>query len=156
MADDDHHAFNGQCSKGIEDIEDHRRPHSRCSGFGVAERMRVPSPAASTMAESGRRFIALLSTSWRSSPALFDLQGAMAVDPCPTKPDVLASYVDRLFEDSVIDTLSAYVSIACLSPDFDPNWADNGEIARAAQLLAEWAKSRPLRAALSRSSNTKA
>ncbi len=66
------------------------------------------------------------------------------MDPCPTKPDVLASYVDRLFEDSVIDTLSAYVSIACLSPDFDPNWADNGEIARAAQLLAEWAKSRPL------------
>ena len=29
-------------------------PHSRCSGLGRSERMRVPSPAASTIAERGR------------------------------------------------------------------------------------------------------
>jgi len=67
----------------------------------------------------------------------------MAVDPCPTKPDVLASYVDRLFEDSVIDTLSAYVSIACLSPDFDPNWADNVR-SRGGPAAGGVGKSRPL------------
>ena len=31
------------------------RPHSRCRGFGRSERIRVPSPAARTTADSGRR-----------------------------------------------------------------------------------------------------
>ena len=31
------------------------RPQIRCSGFGRAERMRVPSPAASTIAETVMR-----------------------------------------------------------------------------------------------------
>jgi acetylornithine deacetylase/succinyl-diaminopimelate desuccinylase-like protein len=54
----------------------------------------------------------------------------------------LASYVDELWEDSVMAVLSAYVSVRCLSPDFDPDWAANGEIVRAARLLYEWAASR--------------
>ena len=66
------------------------------------------------------------------------------MDPCPTKPEVLASYVNDLWEDHVIDALSSYVAIPCLSPDFDPSWADNGEIGRAVRLLSEWAASRSI------------
>jgi len=66
------------------------------------------------------------------------------VEPCPTRPRMLASYVDDLWEDNVIGALSSYVAIPCLSPDFDPAWADNGEIGRAARLLSQWAASRPL------------
>ncbi|MGO9149012.1 MAG: M20/M25/M40 family metallo-hydrolase [Acidimicrobiales bacterium] len=68
----------------------------------------------------------------------------MSVDRSPSRPEVLASYVDDLWEDSVVGALSSYVAIPCLSPDFDPAWADNGEIGRAARLLCEWAASRPL------------
>jgi acetylornithine deacetylase/succinyl-diaminopimelate desuccinylase-like protein len=54
----------------------------------------------------------------------------------------LAGYVDRLWEDSVLPVLSSYVGVRCLSPSFDPAWAENGEIVRAARMLAEWADSR--------------
>jgi acetylornithine deacetylase/succinyl-diaminopimelate desuccinylase-like protein len=56
----------------------------------------------------------------------------------------LARYVDALWEDSVIPALSSYVQIRCLSPEFDTAWAENGEIARAAELLSRWAASRPI------------
>jgi len=68
----------------------------------------------------------------------------MVVDPSHSEPKVLASYVDDLWEDSVVGTLASYVAIRCLSPDFDPTWAAHGEIARAARLLSEWAASRPV------------
>ena len=57
---------------------------------------------------------------------------------------VLASYLDALWEDEIVGALSSYVSIRCISPDFDPSWADNGEIVRAAELLSRWAASRPI------------
>ena len=66
------------------------------------------------------------------------------MDLCPTEPWVLASYVDGLWEDNVMGALASYVAIPCLSPDFDPAWADNGEIGHAARLLSQWAASRPL------------
>ena len=56
----------------------------------------------------------------------------------------IASYVDRLWEDSVLPMLSSYVGVRCLSPNFDPAWAEKGEIIRAARMLAEWADSRPV------------
>ena len=62
----------------------------------------------------------------------------------PTKPEALSGYVDGLFERDVIGTLSAYVAIRCLSPDFDPDWAANGEIGRAARMLADWGRARQI------------
>ena len=61
-----------------------------------------------------------------------------------TRPEVFASYVDHLWEQDIVAVLSDYVAIKCLSPDFDPAWARNGEIARAAGLLSRWAASRPI------------
>lgn len=46
---------------------------------------------------------------------------------------------EELWTSSVLPVLSDYVRIRCLSPEFDSGWAENGEIARAARLLAEWA-----------------
>jgi acetylornithine deacetylase/succinyl-diaminopimelate desuccinylase-like protein len=57
---------------------------------------------------------------------------------------VLASYVDKLWEDDVVAVLSDYVTIRCLSPDYDPAWERNGEIGRATRLLSKWAASRPI------------
>ena len=61
-----------------------------------------------------------------------------------TEPVELSSYVDKLWEDDIIPMLSSYVAIKCVSPDFDPDWAQTGEIARAAQLFSDWAASRPI------------
>jgi acetylornithine deacetylase/succinyl-diaminopimelate desuccinylase-like protein len=66
------------------------------------------------------------------------------VDAPVTDLKVLATYVDKIWEDSVVDALSSYVAIPCLSPDYDPEWATRGEIARAAQLLSNWVKSREI------------
>lgn len=49
---------------------------------------------------------------------------------------------ERFFEDEVLPTLSDYVRIRCLSPEFDADWEAHGEIARAAELLAGWARAR--------------
>jgi acetylornithine deacetylase/succinyl-diaminopimelate desuccinylase-like protein len=57
---------------------------------------------------------------------------------------MLATYVDKVWEDDIIGRLSSYVAIRCLSPEFDPEWEAHGEIGRAARLLADWAASRPL------------
>jgi acetylornithine deacetylase/succinyl-diaminopimelate desuccinylase-like protein len=60
------------------------------------------------------------------------------------KPGALTSYVDRLWEEVILEVMSSYVAIRCLSPDFDPDWAQNDEIGRAARLLSDWARSRPV------------
>ncbi len=48
------------------------------------------------------------------------------------------------FERDALDTLVAYAAIACLSPMYDARWQENGEIERAVQLLAQWARERRL------------
>jgi acetylornithine deacetylase/succinyl-diaminopimelate desuccinylase-like protein len=46
------------------------------------------------------------------------------------------------FERDALDTLLDYSSIPCLSPMYDSQWVENGEIERATQLLAQWASER--------------
>jgi acetylornithine deacetylase/succinyl-diaminopimelate desuccinylase-like protein len=50
----------------------------------------------------------------------------------------------QLFDDAAVPVLTDYVRIPCLSPAFDPSWEANGHIGRAAELLADWARSRGL------------
>lgn len=42
------------------------------------------------------------------------------------------------FERVALPTLLDYAAIPCLSPSFDESWAENGELDRAASLLADW------------------
>jgi len=48
------------------------------------------------------------------------------------------------FEHSALDALRAFSEIPSLSPMFDAEWAKNGYLEEAAQLLASWARERQL------------
>lgn len=64
----------------------------------------------------------------------------MTATPRPELLDV----ADRLFEGDVLPVMEQYVRIPCLSPDFDAGWESHGYLQQAAELLAAWAKARPL------------
>jgi acetylornithine deacetylase/succinyl-diaminopimelate desuccinylase-like protein len=48
----------------------------------------------------------------------------------------------RDIEDNALPSLLAYATIPCQSPSYDSEWETNGQLLRAAQHLAEWAKQR--------------
>ncbi len=50
------------------------------------------------------------------------------------------SQADRLFRSRAIPALLDYVRIKSLSPAFDPNWEQTGEIAKAMELMKSWAE----------------
>jgi acetylornithine deacetylase/succinyl-diaminopimelate desuccinylase-like protein len=56
----------------------------------------------------------------------------------------LTAAVDRTWDDSIIDRLTAYVRIPNKSPNFDPDWEAHGHMERAVQLMAEWCRAQPL------------
>ncbi len=55
------------------------------------------------------------------------------------------SNIETTFEEQVIPSLSEYIAIEALSPDFDAQWKQHGAIDRAAQHLFAWAMARPIR-----------
>jgi acetylornithine deacetylase/succinyl-diaminopimelate desuccinylase-like protein len=46
--------------------------------------------------------------------------------------------IDATWEKQILPTLAEYTRIKCLSPAFDPDWAERGAIAEAAELLRSW------------------
>ena len=48
--------------------------------------------------------------------------------------------IDVAWEQRILPALSEYTRIPCLSPAFDPDWAERGAIAEAAELLRDWAR----------------
>ena len=46
--------------------------------------------------------------------------------------------IDAAWEARVLPTLSEYTRIPCLSPVFDPDWAERGALMEAAELLRAW------------------
>ncbi len=48
--------------------------------------------------------------------------------------------VDAAWEDTILPALSEYTRIPCLSPAFDPDWAERGAIGEAVELLADWVR----------------
>ncbi|HEV3267284.1 MAG TPA: M20/M25/M40 family metallo-hydrolase [Acidimicrobiales bacterium] len=48
------------------------------------------------------------------------------------------------FEETALDALTAFGAVPSLSPMFDTNWAENGHLNAAAELLASWARARQL------------
>jgi acetylornithine deacetylase/succinyl-diaminopimelate desuccinylase-like protein len=56
----------------------------------------------------------------------------------------LQQFIDRTWQDSIIDRLSAYVRIPNKSPMFDPQWEAHGYMEQAVQLMAEWCRAQPL------------
>ena len=56
-----------------------------------------------------------------------------------------ARLIDERWRDSAQPCLEAYVRIPNKSPLFDADWQANGHMQRAARLLLEWCKARPLK-----------
>jgi acetylornithine deacetylase/succinyl-diaminopimelate desuccinylase-like protein len=48
--------------------------------------------------------------------------------------------IDAAWEERILPVLSDYTRIPCLSPAFDPDWAERGAIAAAAELLRDWVR----------------
>ena len=48
--------------------------------------------------------------------------------------------VDAAWEERILPALSEYTRIPCLSPAFDPDWAEHGAITAAAELLRDWVR----------------
>ena len=54
------------------------------------------------------------------------------------------SFVDAMWDDSIVPTLCEYVKIPNKSPLFDPDWAQHGHMDTAAQLALDWCKEQPI------------
>ncbi|HVT42356.1 MAG TPA: M20/M25/M40 family metallo-hydrolase [Acidimicrobiales bacterium] len=50
------------------------------------------------------------------------------------------SGIDVAWEERILPALSEYTRIPCLSPAFDPDWAERGAITAAARLLESWVR----------------
>jgi acetylornithine deacetylase/succinyl-diaminopimelate desuccinylase-like protein len=56
----------------------------------------------------------------------------------------LRAGIDRVWNESIVDRLQAYIRIPNLSPQFDPNWERNGHMEAAVQLMADWCRRQPV------------
>lgn len=54
------------------------------------------------------------------------------------EPTQLANQIDEFWENEIIDSLSTYIEIPNKSPDFDPNWKENGHMDRAMEHVMAW------------------
>jgi acetylornithine deacetylase/succinyl-diaminopimelate desuccinylase-like protein len=63
----------------------------------------------------------------------------MTIDATATR-----SYVQRVWDDSIVPALTEYIRIPAKSPHFDTKWAENGHIDRAVSLLQEWSVKRAI------------
>jgi acetylornithine deacetylase/succinyl-diaminopimelate desuccinylase-like protein len=52
--------------------------------------------------------------------------------------------VTRVWDDDVLPTITDYIRIPNRSPAFDPQWAENGHMARAVELISGWMRARPI------------
>jgi acetylornithine deacetylase/succinyl-diaminopimelate desuccinylase-like protein len=59
-------------------------------------------------------------------------------------PPRLRSLIDRLWDESILERLIAYLRIPNKSPAFDREWERHGHMERALTLAAEWCRARPI------------
>lgn len=50
----------------------------------------------------------------------------------------ITTFVDGVWEDSILPALTDYIAIPAKSPAFDPNWAQNGHMDAAVDLIVAW------------------
>src|SRR6516225_1568686 len=59
-------------------------------------------------------------------------------------PQELRLCIDRLWDESILERLAAYVRIPNKSPAFDPQWESRGHMQRALALAAEWCRAQAI------------
>lgn len=52
------------------------------------------------------------------------------------------AFIDRMWDEDIVPTLSDYIKIPNKSPLFDPEWESRGEMAKAVSMFEAWAKKR--------------
>jgi acetylornithine deacetylase/succinyl-diaminopimelate desuccinylase-like protein len=57
----------------------------------------------------------------------------------------LRAAVNKVWDESILDRLIAYVRIPNKSPMFDPKWEAHGHMEAAIQLMADWCRTQPVR-----------
>lgn len=57
----------------------------------------------------------------------------------------LRSAVNKVWDESILERLIAYVRIPNKSPMFDPKWESHGHMEAAIQLMADWCRAQPVR-----------
>src|SRR6267154_5934250 len=60
------------------------------------------------------------------------------------KLDLLTAAIAKVWDDSIVERLSAYIRIPNKSPLFDAQWERNGHMEAAITLMAEWCRAQPL------------
>ncbi|HWM66682.1 MAG TPA: M20/M25/M40 family metallo-hydrolase [Steroidobacteraceae bacterium] len=58
--------------------------------------------------------------------------------------DQLATSINEVWDDSIVDRLTAYIRIPNKSPTFDPHWERNGHMEAAINLMADWCRAQPV------------
>ena len=58
----------------------------------------------------------------------------------PLDMDVLANFMNRIWDDEIVPALSDYIRIPNKSPAFDPDWQSHGHMEQVVQMFAGWAK----------------
>jgi acetylornithine deacetylase/succinyl-diaminopimelate desuccinylase-like protein len=58
--------------------------------------------------------------------------------------DRLTQGINAVWDDSIVDRLTAYIRIPNKSPMFDPDWERNGHMEAAINLMAEWCRAQPV------------
>jgi acetylornithine deacetylase/succinyl-diaminopimelate desuccinylase-like protein len=56
--------------------------------------------------------------------------------------DALPSFIEGVWNASIVPTLESYIRIPNKSPAFDPDWQAHGHMQRAVELIAQWCRSR--------------
>ena len=51
----------------------------------------------------------------------------------------LTTFVDEVWDDSIVPALCDYIEVPCKSPHFDPDWEQHGYLSEAAEQLERWA-----------------
>src|SRR6266702_2542379 len=63
----------------------------------------------------------------------------MTIDAAATR-----TYVQRVWDDSIVPALTEYIRIPAKSPHYDAKWKENGHIDRAVALLEDWSVKRAI------------
>ena len=54
------------------------------------------------------------------------------------------SFVNKMWDDSIVPSLIDYIKIPAKSPHFDPDWEANGHVQAAVDLIEAWCKEQPI------------
>ena len=57
---------------------------------------------------------------------------------------LIADFIARQWDESIVPALVDYIRIPAKSPDFDAEWKANGHLDRAVALAAEWCREQPI------------